>query len=339
MSLLSSFAYIYWNPNRVAFTIPLIDKPVVWYGLCFVLGFVIAYLLLLPLFKEVLRRKDSSKEFFKKASNIALYLVDKLTWYVVAGTIIGARLGHVFFYDWPYYKNHLLEIFQVWNGGLASHGGTLGVIIALILYQRSISKKFPEFTLVTLFDLIVIPIGLVACLIRIGNFINQEVIGIPSTLPWAIIFGDAADGSSPIPRHPVQLYEALIYFSIFVFLLLLRKFKKEQLRPGMISGIFLILVFGSRFFVEFLKKPQSIMIDESFLQTGQYLSFPFIVFGIFLFFYSSGKTSRQALRAARLPTPTINAPIFPPKEPPSSVIAESTIATQLSNSRPPRDLY
>jgi len=211
MHIVHFLAFFYWNPNRVAFTIPIIDRPVVWYGLCFVFGFMLAYLLLLPLFKEVLEKRDAAKLINPstglpdKAGNIALYLVDKLTWYAVAGTIIGARLGHVFFYDWPYYKDNLLEIFQVWNGGLASHGGTLGMIIALILYQRAISKKFPEFTLIRLFDLVVIPIGLVACFIRIGNFINQEVLGIPSTLPWAVIFGDAADGSSPIPRHPVQL--------------------------------------------------------------------------------------------------------------------------------------
>lgn len=215
----------------------------------------------------------------------ALY-VDRMTWLIVAGTIIGARLGHVFFYEWPRYQNNLGEIYKVWKGGLASHGATLGILIALFVYQYLMRKKFPEINFITLLDMIVVPTAFAACCIRIGNFFNQEILGTPSSLPWAVIFGDPADGSAPLPRHPVQLYEGIVYLGTFFILYYLWKYKGSSLRPGFLSGLFFILVFGSRFFLEFLKMPQSVMIDESYLQTGQYLSIPIVIGGIMLLFYN-----------------------------------------------------
>lgn len=209
-------------------------------------------------------------------------LTDKLTWYVVLGTIIGARLGDVFFYDWPYFKHHPLAIFMIWKGGLASHGGVLGVFIAVYLYYRWILKPFPEFSFITLLDMLVVPSGLVACFIRIGNFFNQEILGPESHLPWAIIFGDPIDGGPVIPRHPTQLYEAVIYLGIFIVMLILWQTRSTKLKPGFICGLFFIAVFGFRFLIEFIKEPQSQMIDESFLQMGQYLSIPFVLFGVSL---------------------------------------------------------
>ncbi len=279
-----AIGWIYWNPERIAFTIPIIDRPVAWYGLWFVLGFFIAYFMLLPVFKKKLLEAHSYSN--EEAKRDAQYLLDRLTWFVVAATIIGARLGHVFFYEWPRYREHPIEILEVWKGGLASHGAVVGILIALYLYQRLISKKFPEFTFLTILDAIVVPAALAVCFIRIGNFWNQEIVGTPSNLPWAVIFGDPADGTSTVPRHPVQLYEALAYLLCFGFLYYLWKFKNAAAYPGRLSGIFFICIFTSRFFLEFLKNPQSAMLDESFVQTGQLLSIPFIILGIFLLKYS-----------------------------------------------------
>lgn len=224
-------------------------------------------------------------EALHTAGELGYRLTDKVTWYVVLGTIIGSRLGHVLFYDWPRYRSHPEEIIMVWKGGLASHGGTLGVLIGLCFYCWNIRKKFPEITLIKLLDIMVVPTGLVACLIRVGNFFNQEILGPPTTVPWAIIFGDPADGGPILPRHPTQLYEAVVYFAIFILLMFLWFSRSDRMRTGYFSGLFFILVFTSRFLIDFIKTPQSLMIDESFIQMGQILSLPFIALGLCLYFY------------------------------------------------------
>ncbi len=218
----------------------------------------------------------------------ALLLTDRLTWFIVLGTIIGARLGHVFFYDWPIYQNDWTRIFKVWEGGLASHGGVLGVLLAVFLYSRTVLKQYPEISLVGLLDCLVIPAGLVACFIRIGNFFNQEILGPPTSKPWGIVFEEPADHGAIVPRHPTQLYEAGFYFLIFWLILFIwMKYRPNQLRSGYLSGLFLILLFTGRFAIEFIKIPQSLIINESFLQMGQYLSIPFILLGCALFFFGS----------------------------------------------------
>ena len=354
-------AWLFWNPSRVAFTVPYIDRPVAWYGLFFVFGFFIGYILVThiirrkiweinkirerdisswtQLIKEIKQnervQKFLSKEYrqelqelslhqepthqlkrsllkslnlylqdpeshcsrkkledifpksIEKAKDLANILTERMTWFIVAGTIIGSRLGHVFFYEWPRYRNHLGDIFKIWEGGLASHGGAIGVILALFLFRKTIQKSFPELTMVTLMDIVSIPTAFVAVCIRLGNFVNQEIIGPASNAPWAIIFGDPIDGGPAIPRHPTQLYEAICYLGTFLFLWALWYKKSDKLKPGMIAGLFFICVFGSRFILEFLKMPMSLMIDESFLQTGQILSIPFIFAGALLFRYGS----------------------------------------------------
>lgn len=274
--------WLYWNPERTLFTIPIINHPVVWYGLWFALGFIAGYILLIPIFMRQLSQTTQLPNTPYRLKDLALFLVDRLTWFMVAGTLIGARLGHVFLYDWPYYKNNLSEIFKIWHGGLASHGGALGILIGLFLYQRTIRKQFPVFSFIALLDIIAVPTALVACCIRIGNFFNQEILGPPTTVPWAIIFGDPVDGGALVPRHPAQLYEAFAYLCIFVILWSLWYRHSTKLKQGMLSGLFFIMLFGSRFALEFFKVPQSMIIDESFLQMGQYLSIPFIIAGIFL---------------------------------------------------------
>lgn len=238
--------------------------------------------------------KDPSSEITRKslensftgsiatARSLSVLFTDRLVWFVVFGTVIGARLGHVFFYEWPYYAAHPIEILMIRKGGLASHGGTLGVIIGLILFTWWNRKKFPDISLLTLIDTLVVPTAFAVFCIRLGNFFNQEILGLPTSMPWGVIFGDAADGSAPVARHPVQLYEGLIYLGTFVLLYALWKWRGPALKPGTLSGIFFILVFGSRFFIEFLKELQGSVIDESFLQMGQYLSIPFVILGIVL---------------------------------------------------------
>jgi phosphatidylglycerol---prolipoprotein diacylglyceryl transferase len=283
-------AWLYWNPPREAFRVPWIDRPVMWYGVCFVLGFIIGYLLFIPILKRKLISIESKKleacfaKSFENLHDLSIYLTDRLTWFIVFGMIIGARLGHVFFYDWPHYQHDIVGIVKVWEGGLASHGGTIGTLIAIYVYQKTLLNQLPEITFLSLIDILTIPSAFIAFCIRIGNFFNQEILGTVTTVPWAIIFGQPADGTVPIPRHPTQLYEALSYLGIFALLYFLWKTRGETLKPGTLSGLIFLLIFGMRFFIEFLKMPQSMLIDESYLQMGQYLSLPFIALGFYLLF-------------------------------------------------------
>jgi prolipoprotein diacylglyceryl transferase len=213
--------------------------------------------------------------------------VDGLMWWIVIGTVVGARLGHVFFYDWTHYQRNLVDILKVWEGGLASHGGTIGVVLAIYLYSRRHREKFPELSFLALSDLLSIPVAFAVIFIRLGNFVNQEILGTPSFVPWAVVFGHPADGTVPVPRHPVQLYEAIAYFLTFLLLTTLWKFKKGILTEGLYTGIFFICVFGSRFFLEFFKATQSSqLLDGGFLQAGQILSLPFVAFGVLLICWS-----------------------------------------------------
>lgn len=277
-------AWLYWNPERVLFTVPYIDRPVVWYGVLFVFGFVVAYFLLLPMFKALINPSKHKEA----VSDLSLMLVDRLTWFVVAGTLIGARLGHVLFYDWPRYQEHPLEIIKIWEGGLASHGGALGVLFALFLFYRSIRKRFPEFSFLNILDILAVPTAFAVACIRIGNFFNQEILGRPSSVPWAVIFGDPFDGGAVVPRHPVQLYEAGMYLLTFVLLEWLWHKRKAVQYQGLSIGILFTSVFASRFLLDFLKEPQSLMVDETqmFLQTGQLLSIPFVLLGTILIYRS-----------------------------------------------------
>lgn len=231
---------------------------------------------------QSMNRKSLEKSFpgsIEPICDLTSSFTDQITWFIVIGTIVGARLGHVLFYDWPYYSANPLEILMIRKGGLASHGGTLGVILALFLFLRWNKRQFPEFDFIKLVDMLVVPTAIAVCFIRIANFFNQEILGNLTTQPWGIIFGHAADGTAPAPRHPVQLYEAAAYFTTFIILYLLWKTRGSSLKPGTLSGLFFVFVFGSRFFIEYWKEPQSI-IDSVGLHMGQYLSIPFIALGI-----------------------------------------------------------
>ena len=208
-------------------------------------------------------------------------LADRFVIYIALGTIIGARLFHVLFYENPkYYLKDPFVIFRVWEGGLASHGGFVGIFLATLFFSKKIQKMAPQISFLGLLDLLSIPACLVGFFIRLGNFVNQEVLGIPSNLPWAVTFARPMDFSAIVPRHPVQIYEALFYLSCFLIFLKLAKNPNRLMSQGFFSGLFLIGIFGFRFFIEFLKQEQSFLIQANqCLTMGQMLSIPLIFMG------------------------------------------------------------
>lgn len=264
-------AYLYWDPSKaiIPWDLPLLNRPILWYGFLFAVGFLLAYSLLL-----FLLRHERSKDVQAHAKQIA----DHLTFYGIIGTIIGARLFDVLFYEnWNAILRDPLSVFRVWEGGLASHGGVLGILIALVLFQ----KKHRFCSWLHLLDLLVLPSAVVAVFIRVGNFINQEIVGKATTVPWAVIFGHPADGSPAVPRHPVQLYEAVYYLAVFGVLWFLRK-RWNSWKEGSLAGLYLVLIFSFRFLVEFFKEEQSWWLYGSPVTMGQLLSVPFIILGLYL---------------------------------------------------------
>ncbi|MGE5195875.1 MAG: prolipoprotein diacylglyceryl transferase [Anaerolineae bacterium] len=285
-----TISVLVWDPSpeMFSFDIPFLGRPILWYGFFFALGFFLGFWVFLYFLKEAFRTHASKK---KKEISQPRTIAERLLLYILCGTIIGARLGDVIFYqNWKDAIHHPLSIFKIWEGGLASHGGAIGVMIALWLFWRRSKEDFKGFSGLELLDLVVIPTCLVASSIRIGNFFNQEILGHPTHVAWGVIFGHPADGSAPLPRHPVQLYESAAYLVLFIFLALLWKFKPHFRKGGKISGLFFILLFSSRFVLEFFKEEQSALLSAgSPLTMGQYLSLPFIVLGCFLLFWKREK--------------------------------------------------
>lgn len=199
--------------------------------------------------------------------------VSSLTSHLIVGMLLGSRLAHCFFYEPGYYLAHPLDILKVWEGGLASHGGYLGVIIASFIFLR----KHPEHNFLHLMDMIAGPCLFVGGLIRIGNLMNSEIYGAPTNLPWAITFIRA----DSIPRHPSQIYEAVGYFSIALILFYFYKFKSQAWPRGRILSIAIVLSFSFRFFIEFTKEEQSTLLNHSVINMGQWLSLVFVILGIF----------------------------------------------------------
>lgn len=238
-----------------------------WYGLLFASAFIAGNYLMGKMFKH-----DKVPDAW----------LDKILIYVLIGTVLGARLGHVFFYDWDYYSQNLGEILMVWKGGLASHGAAIGIIASLWLFSKNVSHK----SILWALDRVVIVVALSGLFIRTGNFMNSEIIGTPSDLPWAVIFMQV-DG---IPRHPVQLYEAIAYTIIFLLLNRLYWKKNAGETLGYLFGLFLVLLFSARFILEFFKYSQGGFESQlgGVLSTGQWLSIPFVLVG-FYFIWRSKK--------------------------------------------------
>lgn len=255
--------YIVWNADPALIEWPITIR---WYSLMFAIGFWIGFNIVAAMFK----REGAPEKW------LGILLI-----WVAAGTVIGARLGHVFFYEWDYYSQHPWKIFATWEGGLASHGGTIGVMLAVCGFSYFTSKRSPLWT----FDRLVVAIALVGCLIRIGNLMNSEIYGHATTLPWGFMFVRSAEWHRLYEGqacHPTQIYEALCYLALFGLLMWMYWKKNAGERPGLILGVFFIGIFLPRFFIEFIKNPQVAFEENMTLNMGQLLSIPFVIFGVFL---------------------------------------------------------
>ena len=398
------FAALYWNPNKVVFQIPFLDRPVVWYGVFFATGFLVGYYIALHLFKRYLlsrpfftksdiisyprflmtlrnkqnhpflrgflaslpvkfkekiqtwnlgvqvdskfeaaiikhlnafissapenvqaklqhaslpflnARLKASSNLLKRQISVRLMfenlfsdsiddlntraksLSEKLTIYTIIGTIIGARLGHIIFYEeLLYFIQKPVEILKTWEGGLASHGGVIGIAIAYYIFTKKYAKRWQGITVLRLVDILAIPACFAAVMIRFGNFVNQEILGKPTAFFLGVFFANPMDGSLACVRHPAQLYEAASYLFSLFFLLFLVKKQNALAIKGKLTGYLFLLIFGFRFLIEYVKEDQSVYIFNS-LNMGQLLSIPvFLIGGIILFLVRSKERSRADL--------------------------------------------
>ena len=248
-----------WNVDPEIFR--LVPLGIRYYGLMFVIGFTSMEYVVKRIFKSRGLNPD---------------LVSSLTIHIFAGAFIGARLAHCFFYSPEYYLSNPLDILKVWEGGLASHGGFAGVIIATYVFL----KKHKDIKFFWLMDVIAGPCLFVGSLIRIGNFFNSEIVGRPTDLPWGIVF----ERVDTFARHPAQLYESMGYFTISMILFAMYKYRFDVWKKGYILCNAIIISFGFRFFIEFVKDNQSSISDGFVINMGQILSLIFMSFGVFLFF-------------------------------------------------------
>ncbi|WP_321296736.1 prolipoprotein diacylglyceryl transferase [Marinifilum fragile] len=270
---------IHWNPDPEI--INILGISIRYYSLLFLSGILLSITVLKWIFKQ---------EKLPEAN------LEKLSMYGIIGILLGARLGHCLFYEPGYYFNHPLEIilpiqFSSGDGieftgyrGLASHGGALGLIIALFIYSRK-----TKHSMLDTIDLIAVVTGLGAGFIRLANLMNSEIVGMPSNKPWAFVF----ERIDTIPRHPAQLYEAICYFLIFAFMLFLYKTKRAQLKNGVFFGTVLLLIFTARFFIEFIKENQVAFESGMQFNMGQLLSIPYIIVGLGFITYGISKTKKQ----------------------------------------------
>lgn len=268
------------------FALPFLGRPILWYGFLFALGFFLAYFFIPHFMKRDFQENPQLANFKEDWKTHAKKVTERGIMTVGIGAVLGARLGDVFFYQNPStWLHNPLSIFYIWEGGLASHGAVIGILIGLMFFARRLRREgLGFFTLFTLTDRAVPFVALAGCFIRIGNFVNQEILGIPTTVPWAVLFIHPADGGLIVPRHPAQLYESVAYLAIFGILYSIWTRRPTFRREGKSTGLFCLLVFGVRFFVEFVKVEQSTYNALPFGMTmGQWLSIPVIIFGLWLF--------------------------------------------------------
>jgi len=264
-----------WNVDPVIVWIT--DSfPLKYYGAFFACGLLLGFAIV--------------KNIYKK-ENQSLQSLDSLLIYVIVGTVLGARLGHCIFYEPSYFLQHPIEILLpiqkiqeayqfVGFRGLASHGGTIGVLIAILLYCRKYKVK-----LLWILDRMAIAVPITAAFIRFGNFMNSEIYGKPTNGSWGVVF----ERDDLIPRHPTQLYEAFSYLLIFGILYFMFKSEKIKQTSGIIFGCFLTLLFLARFIIEFFKENQEAFENNMLINMGQILSIPFILIGLTLIIWKSGK--------------------------------------------------
>ena len=263
-----SILAINWNVDPELFRIG--SFAVRWYGLLFVSGFVLGYWMF--------------TKFFER-ENVDKGILDPLLYTLLLGTLVGARLGHCIFYQPDYYFGSwdgFLEIFQVWKGGLASHGGTIVLFFCMMWFARKYGPK-NNFDFVWILDHLCIAVAFAATFIRLGNLFNSEIYGDVTSLPWGFVFERRGEVE---PKHPTQLYEALSYFLLGLFLLWLYVKKLDKVYRGTFIGIFFIVCFGMRFIIEFIKEPQVEFEETMLLDMGQILSIPFIILGIGFLVYA-----------------------------------------------------
>lgn len=264
------FNVIHWSGAENIFSIGSFG--IRYYSMCWLLAFLVAYILMLQVFKREGKTQDD---------------LDKLTLYIFIGTILGARLGHCLFYEFDYYIQRPLEMLlpfrkgeDGWHftgfQGLASHGAAFGILTALYLYSKKTKTDFLWIT-----DRLILVVPIAGAFVRVGNFFNSEIIGKAAdpNLPWAIVFTQVDN----IPRHPGQLYEAVGYVLLFIALWVFYQ-KNQHPKPGLLFGIFLVCLFGIRFFVEFFKENQEAFESDMFINMGQLLSLPFILAGFYFIF-------------------------------------------------------
>ncbi len=265
--------FIYWNPDPIIFNIGPVAMR--WYSTCWLIGLLLSYLIVRYLY---IREKIGMEKF------------EPLFLYCFIGIIIGARLGHCIFYEPDYFLSsgtHIIEmllpirqdVYGEWHftgyEGLASHGGTLGIIIALLIYCRRM--KMP---VMQVLDIISISVCATATFIRLGNLMNSEIIGRPTDVPWAFIF----ERIDMLPRHPGQLYEAISYFIFFFILWYFYKKHPERIGTGFFFGLDILLIFTARFFIEYTKEVQEAFEEAWMFDLGQLLSIPFIILGAYFTF-------------------------------------------------------
>lgn len=273
---------VHWNVDPEIFW--LTDSfPLRYYGLLWVVGLALCYYIV---------------QYMYKKENVPVENWEQLTTYIFVALILGARLGHCFFYEPDYYFSHPLEILlpirevsgsYEFTGfqGLASHGGTLGIIIAILYYWKKTKSN-----LLWILDRVAISAGVGAAFIRLGNLMNSEVYGKPTDGSWGFVF----ERDDLIPRHPTQLYEAIAYLLIFVFLFYMYQSKKVENRPGVFVGTLLILLFSARFVIEFFKENQVGFEDGMAINMGQWLSIPFVLIGLLLVFWKENPLRKMAIK-------------------------------------------
>ncbi len=248
--------HIVWNADPILLSFGSVQ--VYWYGALFATAILSGFGVMNKIYKF---------------ENKPIQQLETLQFYIIIGIVVGARLGHCLFYDPSYYLDNPLKIFYVWEGGLASHGGGMGAIIATFFYAKKSKVSF-----LYLLDRLAIPTALFAFFVRMGNLMNSEIIGNVTNVSWAFIFSRVDE----LPRHPAQLYEAISYLSIFIMLSLIYLYTQKSKNSGFLFGVFLLSVFVARFLIEFVKVPQAMYENISFMSTGQMLSIPFLLMAVWL---------------------------------------------------------
>ncbi|HTN68692.1 MAG TPA: prolipoprotein diacylglyceryl transferase [Dysgonamonadaceae bacterium] len=272
--------FVTWDVNPEILSI--FGREIRWYGLLWVIGLFVAIYVV----QRIFDKEELPQKWF-----------DSLFVYMMLGIIIGARLGHCLFYEPAYYLANPIEILKIWEGGLASHGGVIGIIIAVWLYSKKVTKKSMLWT----FDRVIVPTGFTAAMIRLGNLMNHEIYGGPTSQPWGFRFIENIPawkaGAPPIfsePSHPTQIYEAIVYLIVFIITMYMFWKTDAKKKQGLLLGIAMIIIFASRFLIEYVKHVQVeselIMRENTGLILGQWLSIPFILWGVWLIWNSMRKS-------------------------------------------------